>query len=100
MGSAHAVIGLLLFASIWIVACGGILQHLAFQTYKRRTPIGYVHMWGARGLITLAFVNGGLGLALADEGANGKLIAYGVVAGVLWLAWIGVTLSWPNERTK
>jgi hypothetical protein len=92
MSSAHAVIWLLLFASIWLAACSSVLQHLTFQTHKRRTSIGNTHIWGTRGLIALAFVNRGLGLKFAGEGADGKSTAHGVAAGAILLARMGVTL--------
>jgi hypothetical protein len=99
LDSAHAIIGLLLFAMVWLVAVGGFLQHLAFRKHQRRTGIGYVHMWVARALITLAFVNGGLGLQLADQ-STGGLAAYGVVAAIVWLAWVAITFLWSTKRKR
>jgi hypothetical protein len=97
LDSAHAIIGLILFASIWLIAFGGMLQHMAFRKYKRRTIIGHVHMWAARAMITLAFVNGGLGLALAGSG-TGEKAAYGVVGALVWLAWMGITFFWKGGK--
>lgn len=42
-------------------------------------------------MITLGIVNGGLGLELADKG-KGAYIAYGVVAGIVWLLYIAVAV--------
>jgi hypothetical protein len=97
LNTVHAIIGLLLFASIWLIAFGGWLQHLAFRKYKRRTIIGYVHMWAARAILTLAFINGGLGLALAGS-ETGEKAAYGVVAALVWLGWMGITFFWPGGK--
>lgn len=77
---------------VWLVAVGGVLQHLAFREKGKRTIIGHAHMWIARILLTLAFINGGLGLQLAGQ-STGAYAAYGVVAGVLWLAWVGITFG-------
>ena len=49
--------------------------------------------------ITLAFINGGLGLQLAGE-HGGKVIAYAVVAAVIWVVWMVITFFWPNRRKK
>jgi uncharacterized membrane protein len=70
---------------------------MAFRKYKRRTIIGHVHMWVARAMITLAFVNGGLGLALSGSG-TGEKAAYGVVAALVWLAWMGITFFWKGGK--
>lgn len=56
--------------------------------------------WGTRGLIALAFVDRGLNLKFAGEGADGKSTAYGVAAGAILLARMGVTLfmaEWANK---
>jgi hypothetical protein len=95
LDTAHAILGLFLFASIWLIAFGGMLQHMAFRKYKRRTIIGHIHMWAARAVLTLAFVNGGLGLALAGSG-TGEKAAYGVVAALVWVAWMGITFFWKG----
>jgi hypothetical protein len=60
LDSAHAIIGLLLFASIWLIAFGGMLQHMAFRKYKRRTIIGHIHTCGlpARFLRLLSSMEG------------------------------------------
>lgn len=53
---------------------------------NRRGLISYVHIWWGRALMALGVVNGGLGLQLAGAG-NGPVIAYGVVAGVVFVAY-------------
>jgi catechol-2,3-dioxygenase len=88
-----------MFATVWLIAAGGFLQHLAFRKHQRRTIIGHVHMWVGRVIITLAFINGGLGLQLAGE-HGGKVIAYGVVAALIWVAWMGITFFWPNKGKR
>ena len=89
----------MLFATVWLVAAGGFLQHIAFRKHQRRTIIGHIHMWVGRALITLAFINGGLGLQLAGE-HGGKLAAYGVVAAVVWLFWVAITLLWTIKGKR
>ena len=84
---------------VWLAAAGGFLQHLAFRKHQRRTIVGQIHMWVGRALITLAFINGGLGLQLTGE-HDGKLAAYGVVAALVWLAWMAITFFWPASGKR
>jgi hypothetical protein len=99
LDSAHAIIGLFMFAMLWLIAAGGFLQHLAYRKHQRRTIIGHVHMWIGRAIITLAFINGGLGLQLAGE-HGGALIAYGVIAALIWLAWMAITFLWAIKGKR
>ena len=41
--------------------------------------------------MTLGIINGGLGLQLSGNTTKGE-IAYGVIAGVIWLAWVAVAV--------
>lgn len=43
-------------------------------------------------------INGGLGLMLSDNTVKGE-IAYGVVAGVMWLTWMAVAV-WGHLRSQ
>ncbi|RMZ04903.1 hypothetical protein D0860_06153 [Hortaea werneckii] len=97
---AHVVIGLLLFASIWVLALGGLLHHLSFRKYRRPTFIGTAHAWSARTIITLAIINGGLGLALAGGHGVGAYAAYGIVTGVIWICWVGFTIISMRRESR
>lgn len=46
-----------------------------------------------RALITLGMINGGLGLNFASDASRGEYIAYGVIAGVIWVTWICVDIG-------
>ena len=37
-------------------------------------------------------INGGLGLLFSSDGTKGDYIAYGVVAGVVWVSYISVAV--------
>lgn len=50
----------------------------------------YPHMVGPGGHHA-GIINGGFGLSLADN-TKGGTIAYGVVAGVMWILWMAVIL--------
>lgn len=90
--AAHSVIGILMFAAVWLIAGGGILQHLKFRKYRKRTVFGVMHAWSGRTAITLALINGGLGLALAGGHGPGAYAAYGIISGIIWLLWAGSTI--------
>lgn len=53
-------------------------------------------MWYGRVLILLAVINGGLGLQLSENTVKGE-IAYGVIAGVMFLLYLAV-LGWFYMR--
>jgi hypothetical protein len=59
----------------------------------------YLHLYNGRIMITLGIVNGGLGLFLAGA-ANGLKIAYGVIAGVIWLVWMAAAVFGELGRLR
>jgi hypothetical protein len=49
-------------------------------------------------LILLPFVFiGGLGLLLADEASRGEIEAYGIIAGIVWLAFVAFSI-WSDAK--
>ena len=48
--------------------------------------------------MTLGIINGGLGLQLSGNTTKGE-IAYGVIAGVIWLVWVAIALM-SNLSTR
>lgn len=50
-------------------------------------------------MITLGIINGGLGLRLSNNTRKGE-IAYGVVAGVIWLVWMAAALLGEIRRGR
>ncbi|RMY55317.1 hypothetical protein D0863_13349 [Hortaea werneckii] len=100
LDEAHVVIGLLLFAALWFLAIGGLMQHLYYRKYHQRSFIGVAHAWSARGMITLAIINGGLGLALAGGHEAGTYAAYGVVTAVIWICWVGFTVISMRRESR
>jgi hypothetical protein len=51
-------------------------------------------------LITLGIINGGLGLRLADNATRGECIAYGVIAGIIWLLWVVLAVFGERRRAR
>lgn len=48
--------------------------------------------------MTAGMINGGLGLMLSGNTVKGE-IAYGVVAGVMWLIWMAAAV-WAHLRSR
>jgi sulfite exporter TauE/SafE len=76
----------------------GYAHHRHFLKHQRRGPISHVHIWYGRVLMLLGVINGGLGLQLADA-RKSLIIAYGVVAGIMFLVYaIGTTLASMRKK--
>lgn len=82
----------------------GIIHHFLYRRDGQGTLFGLAHCWYGRAIIILAVVNGGLGLELAGNSRGGE-IAYGVVAGVALLVYLGaaaysVKTKKPQEKVR
>ncbi|KAI7489631.1 hypothetical protein KC351_g1136 [Hortaea werneckii] len=91
--NAHPIIGIVLFVLLFFQPFLGFLHHVMFKKHSRRVVWSYGHIWLGRAIITLGIINGGLGLQWAKRtGAfapsTGAIIAYGVIAGLIWLVYI------------
>lgn len=80
------IISLLFFQPIL-----GLIHHVIFRRSERRTLVCIAHIWFGRALILLGVINGGLGLQLSDNTVKGE-IAYGVIAGVLFLLYVTIVV--------
>jgi len=80
------VVGVLFFQPL-----SGWLAHHLFVQQKQKTWAHYIHRWLGRVFVVAGGINGGLGLQLAGTPKSGT-IAYGLVAGVMFLAWFGVVI--------
>ena len=68
-----------------------MIHHIIYKKYLTRTAWATAHVWYGRVLVTLGIINGGLGLRLSDNTKGGE-IAYGIVAGLLWILWMAVVV--------
>ncbi|KAH7034737.1 uncharacterized protein B0I36DRAFT_83711 [Microdochium trichocladiopsis] len=68
-------------------------------TYTPRTAWSHVHIWLGRLAITLGIINGGLGLHISG-GTTNYIIAYSVIAGVVWLVWLAAVVYGEVSRMK
>ena len=96
--NGHPIIGILVVSLLLIQPPLALIHHSIFKRTHRRTIWATAHVWWGRILITLAIINGGLGLELSGNTTKGE-IAYGVVAGVMWVAWVVVSVV-SGVRTR
>jgi hypothetical protein len=60
-------------------------------------------VWLGRLAITLGIINGGLGFQLAGRMnmcSKPGMIAYGVIAGVIWLAWVAAIVIGEKRKSR
>ncbi|KAF1979372.1 hypothetical protein BU23DRAFT_595257 [Bimuria novae-zelandiae CBS 107.79] len=99
MSENHPIIGIVVFAVLFFQPIFGLLHHNGYKKYQTRTVWSHMHLWLGRLAITLGIINGGLGLELAGNSRSGE-IAYGVIAGVIWLAWVAAIVIGERRRNK
>ena len=86
-GKTHTIFGTVIFACFLIQPVIGTVHHLNYKKTQSRNAVSHAHIWFGRIIMLLAVINGGLGLKLAANTTGGK-IAYGVIAGVVGVAYI------------
>lgn len=97
--SYHPAIGIVLFAFAWTQPFTGYAHHLLYKKKGGRTIISHIHIWLGRALITLGMIQGGLGLLYAGgDATRGENIAYGVIAAIIWLTYIGVIIFGESKK--
>jgi len=96
----HPIIGIVVFVFLFFQPILGIFHHIGFKKHGQRRGASYAHLWLGRILITLGIINGGLGLQLAGNVRRRTYIAYGVVAGIIWLIWVLVAIlsEWRRHQ--
>lgn len=95
----HPIIGLTIIAGLLFQPALGALHHAVYVRDHRRSIWSTLHVWWGRLFLTLAIINGGLGLKFADNTTGGK-IAYGVVAGLIWVCWLGVVVWHDTKKSQ
>jgi len=98
LNSYHPIIGLVLLALVSIQPIGGLLHHYLWAKRNKSEFVAMYHIWMGRILITLGMINGGLGLLYSGNATRGEQIAYGVVAGIIWVSWIAIAIGVPGKR--
>jgi hypothetical protein len=106
LDSYHPIIGIVVFVLLFFQPILGFVHHVQYKKHSRRTIWSYGHLWLGRVVITLGMINGGLGMLLASDAPaflafrpnRGQIVAYGVVAGIMWLLWVAAAVI--GERRK
>lgn len=93
----HTILGIVVVAFIFLQPFIGLLHHRQYKKLGQRSYFGHAHMWWGRIIIVLGIINGGLGLRLAGNSKKGE-IAYGVVSGIAFVAYVASILL--SSRTK
>lgn len=93
----HPIIGLVVVSTMSLLPIGGLLQHRHYKKHGTRGIWGIGHKVLGVSLITLGIINGGFGLMLSDNSMQAE-IAYGVIAGVVGLAWLSLAAFGEARR--
>ncbi|KAH7048254.1 hypothetical protein B0J12DRAFT_711210 [Macrophomina phaseolina] len=94
----HLIIGILVSVHLFFQPILGLVHHVFFKKFGRRTFWSYAHLWLGRIIITLGIINGGLGLLLTDNAGDSVYIAYGTIASLIWLAYAAAALYGKLKR--
>ncbi|EKD17958.1 uncharacterized protein L3040_004498 [Drepanopeziza brunnea f. sp. 'multigermtubi'] len=98
MSENHSRIGIVVVCGLVIQPFTGFIHHKLYKSSGSPNTATYPHVWFGRALIFLGVINGGLGLKLAGAD-KGEKIAYGAIAGVMYVAWIAV-IAWAFIRSR
>lgn len=96
--NGHPIIGIIVIGAFAVQPISGLIHHYMYKKYQRSTLWSTTHVWWGRIILTLGIINGGLGLMLSGNTVKGE-IAYGVVAGVMWLIWMVVAV-WGHLKSR
>jgi hypothetical protein len=105
---AHVVIGLLVTSTLILFQPAlGIIQHMHYKKYQRKSLFAYAHRWIGRIAIILGWVNSWLGFHLygLDFVPNHSLVRNFTIMGILGAIWFslvgfdGVRHHW-QKRAK
>ncbi len=91
LSNTHTAFGIVIITLFLIQPIFGVIHHIQYKRNLTRAGVSHIHIWYGRILLVLGIVNGGLGLKLARNSPSGE-IAYGVVAGVVGLAYIAMCI--------
>ncbi|ROW16137.1 hypothetical protein VPNG_01788 [Cytospora leucostoma] len=84
--NTHTQLGTVVVTLLAIQPALGYLHHIHYLKKGSRGIISHGHIWWGRILMAIGVINGGLGLQLTNAG-DGLIIAYSIVAAVMFLAY-------------
>lgn len=102
LGGYHPVIGMILLGLLAIQPLTETLNAVFYNPARHNKIIilGHIHIWLGRALLATGIVNGGLGFLFSESFPwNNRPLApkivYGVVAVVVWIAYVCVAFVRP-----
>ncbi|EME88381.1 uncharacterized protein MYCFIDRAFT_86102 [Pseudocercospora fijiensis CIRAD86] len=93
--SAHQIIGLLVFAALFLQVGLGLSHHLLYMRTGSPTILGKIHRFLGISILVLGIVNGGLGLDFAGS----PKVAYGVVVAIMVVIF-AVLSAWVHTYVQ
>lgn len=75
----------------------GWITHRHFAAKGTKDYKRHAHVWLGRILLVLSVINGGTGLKLSDNTTAGGIV-YGVIAGLVAIAYVGVW--WWSKQVR
>jgi sulfite exporter TauE/SafE len=96
----HPIMGILIFIMILIQPLTGSLHHRSYRRHQKRRSVSHIHIWIGRIAITLGIINGGLGMYVAGNATGIQLMAYALLATLVWVAWLAAACfgEWRKYR--
>lgn len=95
----HTILGTVVVSLFGIQPFLGVAHHMHFRKTGGRGIVSHVHIWYGRILMSLGVINGGLGLQLANT-RRSYIIAYSVVAAVMFIAYSGAKAVGVARKKK
>jgi Eukaryotic cytochrome b561 len=96
----HVIIGLLLFLLLLIQPLFGLIALLRSRKHKRRGISGLLHAWLGRGIVILGMINGGLGLLIAGNATRREIVAYSIIASIIFVFWVLAAMLGALKRHR
>jgi hypothetical protein len=102
----HMVIGYIVVACLILFQpVLGVAQHIYFRRNQSRSSMGLAHQTLGRVMILLGIINGGLGFHITGPVGStyvprGAVIAYGVIAGFVGIAYIAIVLLGSRRSAR
>lgn len=97
--AAHPIIGFVVIGLLFLQPGLGFAHHIMYKRTGGSSVFTLPHIFWGRLWITVGIINGGLGLRMSNED-NDLIIAYSVVAGVMWLLWIASVLFAARRKSR
>ncbi len=77
----------------------GMLHHRHFVVHQGRGAVSHAHIWWGRVVMGLGVINGGIGLQIS-QASNSIIVAYGVIAAVIFVCYVGAKLATSCRRSR